>query len=225
MCMSNRQHSVSTQEMAPVIDACLHAILPFVLHHPERPADAVPWRPWPDRGNDIWSKRRYKSATFCAPWVPPRKCCEFGGCWEACWQAGELTAVSRSMLAAVKKQAKVEKTNNTANKRRRKTLATVALIFLYTDAMYETVASTWGGLGRLVLHQACHTSPFQVFQVVFGEKTAKQTGMTSLGFPGLSAHSVSGFVALFGQKTPQRTGMTSLGFPGLLSQSVLGLLI
>ena len=119
MCMSHRQLSVSIQVMAHVIDACLHAVLPFVLHHPLRPVDAVPWRPWPDHGNDIWSKRRYKSATFCAPWVPPRRCCEFGGCWEACWQAGELTAVSRSMLAAVKEQAKVEKTNNTANKRRR----------------------------------------------------------------------------------------------------------
>ena len=34
MCMSHRQLSVSIQVMAHVIDACLHAVLPFVLHHP-----------------------------------------------------------------------------------------------------------------------------------------------------------------------------------------------
>ena len=91
---------------------------PFVLHHSVRPVDAVPWRPWPHHGNDIWSKRRYRSVGFCAPMVRPMRICKFGGCWEACWQAGELTAVSRSMLAAVKEQAKVEKTSYIANERR-----------------------------------------------------------------------------------------------------------
>ena len=61
---------------------------------------------------------------------------------------------------------------------------------------------------------------FGFLLALFGQKSPKRTGMTSLGFPGLSSKSVSVFLAFFGQKTPKRTGMTSLGFPGLSSQSV-----
>ena len=99
--------------------------------------------------------------------------------------------------------------------------------------------------------QACHPSRFRVSLALFGQKTSKQTGMTSLG--GLSSQSVSRFcdpfrpespqtdwddkpgfprlvipvrfgflLAIFGEKTLKRTGMTSLGFPGLSSQSVSG---
>ena len=58
---------------------------------------------------------------------------------------------------------------------------------------------------------------------LFGQKTTKPTGMTSLGFPGLTSQSVSGFFGPFGPKNPKRTGMTSLGcFPGLSSHSVPG---
>ena len=46
--------------------------------------------------------------------------------------------------------------------------------------------------------------------------------MTSLGSPGLSSRSVSGFPGRKGPKTQKRTGMTTLGSPGLSSQSISG---
>ena len=61
---------------------------------------------------------------------------------------------------------------------------------------------------------------FRLFSPPFGQATPKQTGMTSLGFPGLSSQSVWVCVALCGQKTAKRTGMTTLGLPGLSSQCV-----
>ena len=64
--------------------------------------------------------------------------------------------------------------------------------------------------------------PVREFLEFFGPKTPKPTGMTSLGFPGLSSQSIFGFLAPFGQKSPKQTGMTNLGFPGLSSQSVSG---
>ena len=63
---------------------------------------------------------------------------------------------------------------------------------------------------------------FRFFGFFFGQKTPKQTGMTSLGFPGLSSQSVLRFLTPFGQKTPKLTGKTNLGFPSLSSQSVSG---
>ena len=51
--------------------------------------------------------------------------CQFGGCRNACWQAGELTRVSIAMFAAVKEQATSEKARRStavkeqARKRRR----------------------------------------------------------------------------------------------------------
>ena len=41
------------------------------------------------------------------------------------------------------------------------------------------------------------------FLAFFGQKTSKRTGMTSLGFPGLSSQSFHGFLALFGQNNPK----------------------
>ena len=67
----------------------------------------------------------------------------------------------------------------------------------------------------------CHPSPFRGFWALFGQKAPKRTGMTSLGFPGLSSQSVSG---LFGPFRPENPKTTSLGFPGLSSQSVSGFL-
>ena len=63
---------------------------------------------------------------------------------------------------------------------------------------------------------------FGCFLALFGQKTPKQTGMTSLGFPGLSSQSVLVFWVFFGQKTPKRTGMTSLGFPGCHPSPFMG---
>ena len=45
--------------------------------------------------------------------------------------------------------------------------------------------------------QHCHPTPFQGFLALFGQKTPKRTGMTSLGFLGLSSQSVSRFFAPF----------------------------
>ena len=63
-------------------------------------------------------------------------------------------------------------------------------------------------------------NPFWGFLAEKGLKTPKQTGMTTLGSPGLSFW---GFLAEKGQIIPKQTGMTNLGSPGLSSQSVSGL--
>ena len=63
----------------------------------------------------------------------------------------------------------------------------------------------------------CHPSPFRGFLVEKGYKTLKRTGMTTLGSPGLSSQSVSGFSGRKRPKTSKRTGMTTLGSPGLSS--------
>ncbi len=101
------------------------------------------------------------------------------------------------------------------------------------------------GMPRLVIIPV----RFGVFWPANGKKTLKRTGRTSLGSPGLSSQSVSGFsggkglkipkrtgmtrlweahpnpfggfLAENGQNTLKRTGMTSLASPGLSSQSVL----
>ena len=58
------------------------------------------------------------------------------------------------------------------------------------------------GVGRQAWEaQACHhPSPFRVF---FSPFWPKRTGMTSLGFPGLSSQSVSGFVVPFLARKPR----------------------
>ena len=49
----------------------------------------------------------------------------------------------------------------------------------------------------------CHPSPFQGCLALFGQKTPKRTGMTNLGFPGLSSQSVSGFLCPFRPENPE----------------------
>ena len=75
------------------------------------------------------------------------------------------------------------------------------------------------GLPRLVIPVG-----FGVFPARLGQKNPKRTGMTSLGSPGVSSQSVSGFLRPFSTKKTRngQTGMTRLGFPGLSSQSVSG---
>ncbi len=63
------------------------------------------------------------------------------------------------------------------------------------------------GLRQAWVSWACHTSPFRVFWAVYGQKTQKLTGGTSLGFPGLSCQSVSGFFTPF----PARKSRNGLG--------------
>ena len=68
------------------------------------------------------------------------------------------------------------------------------------------------GLPRLVIpgqawaSQACHPSRFGFFVALFGQKTPKQNGVTSLGFPGLSSQSLSVFVWPFSARKP-RSGL------------------
>ena len=51
--------------------------------------------------------------------------------------------------------------------------------------------------------QSCHPSPFRGYLALFGQKTPKWTVMTSLGFPGLSSLSVSGFCVPFSARKPR----------------------
>ena len=90
-------------------------------------------KPWPYISGPVvamWNRsldpRQYWSATSCGSGAArgPR-ICQFGGCRNACWQAGELTRVSLAMFAAVKEQATSEKARRStavkeqARKRRR----------------------------------------------------------------------------------------------------------
>ena len=113
-------------------DACLQYVLPFVLHHPIRAAACVAAKltgpkPWPYISGPIvtmWNRssdvRQYWSATSCGSGARAgQRTCKFGGCYEACWQAGELTRVSSAMFAAVKEQATSEKARRTAVRKSR----------------------------------------------------------------------------------------------------------
>ena len=62
--------------------------------------------------------------------------------------------------------------------------------------------------------QACHPSRFRVSLALFGQKTSKQTGMTSLG--GLSSQSVSRFCDPFRPESPQTDWDDKPGFPRLV---------
>ena len=107
-----------------------------MLHHPIRAAACVAAKltgpkPWPYISGPIvamWNRssdvRQYWPATSCGSGGRGPRTCQFGGCWEACWQAGELTRVSRSMFAAVKEQTTSEEARINSHaqlhKRRRK---------------------------------------------------------------------------------------------------------
>ena len=64
------------------------------------------------------------------------------------------------------------------------------------------------GLPRVVI-------PVRVgcFLTFFGQKTPKRTGMTSLGFPGLSSQSVSGFVGPVRPENPETDWDDKTGLP------------
>ncbi len=74
------------------------------------------------------------------------------------------------------------------------------------------------GLPRLVI--PVH---FRVFPALLGQKTPKRTGMTSLGFPGLTSQSVSGFCGPFRPENPQTDWDDKPGLPRLVIPVCFGI--
>ena len=64
--------------------------------------------------------------------------------------------------------------------------------------------------------QACHPSLFRGVLAEKGQKTLKRTGMTTLGSPGLSSPSVSGFSGRKGPKNPETEWDDNPGKPKLV---------
>ena len=61
--------------------------------------------------------------------------------------------------------------------------------------------------------QGCYPSPLFGFLAPFGQKNPKPTGMTNLGFPGLSSQSVSGFFGTFRPENPKTDWHDKPGLP------------
>ena len=80
-------------------------------------------------------------------------------------------------------------------------------------ARKSCICSTFGGKSAAIAGSVfSRPSPFQGFLALFGQKSPKRTGMTSLGFPGLSSQSVSGF---FGPFRPENSETDWDDKPGL----------
>ena len=65
----------------------------------------------------------------------------------------------------------------------------------------------------MLFRSGCHPIPFRGYLAIFGQKTLQRTGMASLGFPGLSSKSVSGFFGPSRAENPETDWDDKLGLP------------
>ena len=72
------------------------------------------------------------------------------------------------------------------------------------DSVSGSPSSEGSALGSSYCGTSAFVNPFRVFLALFGQKSPKRTGMTSLGFPGLSSQSIRANLLSYGSAVGSR---------------------